>query len=130
MSDVCRPDLSRPVTPVHGIGLAALRAPELLRLGREVVPAVTAGAYEVGAVRLVARVPVPLRFDRRPGGRQADDAPRPGLVATHLQVIPSDPDLDLVHIQPKPRCSVVFHYPVPFPATQSPLRSEVAGAAC
>src|SRR5436309_1664743 len=60
---LARRALSHPVTPVHGISLAALRAPELPRLGREVVPAVTAGAQEVGAMRLVIRVPVPLRFD-------------------------------------------------------------------
>ena len=75
-------------------------------------------------MRLVGGVTAFPRFDSHRGGRQSDDAPCPRRVATHLQVIPRDPDLDLVHLQPKPRRSADFDDAVPFSFAQG---SRISG---
>src|SRR2546426_7623692 len=97
----------RAILPIHGEGVAALVAPDFLRLPRDVSTLVTPGAHEV---RLVYH------------------APRLGPILPDLDGILGNADFDLVHVQNHPLLVGSFNDPVPRTPPQAFLFRAVVAA--
>src|SRR5690349_3115459 len=103
----CRFD-SCAVTPVHGIGLEALRTLRLFRTAAQVLARMTPGAHQIAELH---------------------DAPCLRLAAAHLQVFAGDAYMHVVDVEQQPALTLVLQDSIPLTPAQATLLSELAAAA-